>query len=75
VSNPTLVAALDRIKVLEVERDDWRVKAAHRLNEWRLRADDAVAAEADRDEANSAKDMWRDRALKAEADLEQVISG
>lgn len=57
------------------EREDWRAKAEHRYHEWKLRVDDALAAEADRDEAVAAKEMWRERALKAEADLEKVISG
>ena len=60
---------------LKAEREEWRGKAEHYLHEWRLRVDDALAAEADRDEAVAAKDMWRDRALRAEADLEKVISG
>jgi hypothetical protein len=63
------------IAELKAEREDWRGKAEHRLHEWRLRVDDALAAEADRDEAVAAKDMWRERALKAEAELEKVISG
>jgi hypothetical protein len=63
------------LETVVAEREDWRGKAEHRLHEWRLRADDAHAAEADRDEAEAAKEMWRIRALKVEAELEQVISG
>lgn len=37
------------------EREDWRGKAEHRLNEWRLRVSDAECAEADRDEAEAAR--------------------
>lgn len=50
------------------EREDWRGKAEHRLYEWRRSVTDAHRAEADRDEAEAAKEMWRIRALKAEAD-------
>jgi hypothetical protein len=50
----------------EGERDEWRGKAEHRLHEWRLRVDDAAESEAIADEAKAAKEMWRDRAEKAE---------
>lgn len=63
------------LELRDVLAADWRRKAEHRLAEWRLRLDDALTAECDRDEAEAAKEMWRDRALKAEADLEKVISG
>lgn len=60
---------------VEAEREDWRGKAERYLSEWRNRDGDAVAAEADRDEADAAKEMWRKRALDAERELEKVISG
>jgi hypothetical protein len=69
------VSDTEELKRVVREREDWRGKAEHRLNEWRMRVSDALAAEADRDEADAAKEMWRDRALKAEAELEQAISG
>jgi uncharacterized protein (DUF433 family) len=53
----------------EREREEWRGKAENRLNEWRLRDQDAKEAEHDRDEAIAAKEMWRLRALQAERAL------
>lgn len=64
---------LDALKAreaeLEEEREDWRGKAEHRLNEWRLRVSDALIAQADRDEADAAKEMWHGRAEAAEKQL------
>ncbi len=60
---------------VELEREDWRGKAERYLSEWRNNAAEALDAVADRDEAESAKEMWRKRALDAERELEKVISG
>lgn len=60
---------------VEAEREEWRGKAERYLSEWRNNAAEALDAVADRDEAESAKEMWRKRALDAERELEKVISG
>lgn len=62
-------------KDIEFEREDWRGKAERYLSEWRNNAVEAEEAVADRDEAESVKEMWRKRALDAERELEKVIGG
>lgn len=39
-------ARVDVVLASDYEREEWRGKAEHRLHEWRLRVDDAKAAEA-----------------------------
>lgn len=68
-------ALASRLAEVEAEREEWRGKAEHRLNEWKLRVDDVHEAAATADEAEAAKEMWRGRAETAEQSIERLREG
>jgi chromosome segregation ATPase len=68
----TIRQAASQLDQVREERDEWRGKAENRLSEWRLRVDDVADAEATADEAIAAKEMYKARADKLQARVEEL---